>query len=87
MLNNNGVIYLSFVEGNVKDSGFKVGNAGRVYFYYHNFDILKQQLIKIKFQEIETFNVDYKRSESDSEIHTTIMAKKKVNKTDCFNIC
>lgn len=36
LLNDKGVIYLSFVEGNVEESGFKVGNAGRVYFYYHN---------------------------------------------------
>lgn len=76
LLNNNGVIYLSFVEGDVKDSGFKVGNAGRVYFYYHDLDGLKDQLIKIKFQEIETFNVAYKRSETETEIHTILIAKK-----------
>lgn len=76
LLNDSGVIYLSFVEGDVKDSGFKVGNAGRVYFYYHNLDDLKDQLIKNKFQEIETFNVAYKRSETETEIHTILIAKK-----------
>jgi len=53
-----------------------VGNAGRVYFYYHDLDGLKDQLIKIKFQEIETFNVAYKRSETETEIHTILIAKK-----------
>lgn len=76
LLNNNGVMYLSFVEGDVNDSGFKKGNAGRVYFYYHNLDDLKAQLIKINFQEIEIFNVAYKRSETESEIHTIIVGKK-----------
>lgn len=76
LLNDNGVIYLSFVEGNHEESGFKVGNAGRVYFYYHNLYALKEQLIKAKFQEIETFKVAYKRSETESEIHTIIIAKK-----------
>lgn len=76
LLNNNGVIYFSFVEGNAKDSGFKEGNAGRVYFYYHNLNALKEQLIKSKFQEIETFKVAYKRSETESEMHTILIAKK-----------
>lgn len=76
LLNNNGVIYLSFVEGNEKESGFKVGNAGRVYFYYHNLYALKEQLIKTKFQDIETFKVAYKRSETESEMHTILIAQK-----------
>lgn len=76
LLNNNGVIYLSFVEGNDKDSGFKEGNAGRVYFYYHNLDDLKDQLLKLKFQKIEIFSVAYKRSEIETEIHTILIAKK-----------
>ncbi len=76
LLNNNGIIYLSFVEGRESESGFKVGNAGRVYFYYHNLDDLKQKLIKSKFHEIETFKVTYKRSETETEMHTIVMAKK-----------
>lgn len=76
LLNDNGVIYLSFVEGNEEESGFKTRNAGRVYFYYHNLNALKEQLIKIKFQGIATFKVVYKRSETESEIHTIIIAKK-----------
>jgi len=76
LLNNNGVIYLSFVESNEEESGFKVGNAGRVYFYYHNIDDLKDQLIKTKFQYIKTFEVEYKRSETETEIHTILIAKK-----------
>ena len=76
LLNDNGIIYLSFVEGNDEESGFKVGNAGRVYFYYHNINALKERLIKTKFQEIETFKVSYKKSETESEMHTILIAKK-----------
>jgi len=51
LLNDNGVIYLSFVEGNGEESGFKVGKAGRVYFYYHNINDLKDKLIKKNFKK------------------------------------
>ena len=37
LLNQNGFIYLSFVEGNPDDSDFKIGSGGRVYFYFHTF--------------------------------------------------
>jgi len=77
LLNNDGLIYLSFVEGDPDKSGFRVGSGGRVYFHYHDSDYLRSQLIKSKFEEVETFKVKYKISETESEIHTIIIAKKK----------
>lgn len=77
LLNNNGLIYLSFVEGDPNQSEFKVSSFGRVYFHFHNLNELKSQLIKYKFDEIETFKVNFKRSETESEIHTILTAKKK----------
>ena len=77
LLNNNGLIYLSFVEGESAESGFKEGVGGRVYFHFHNLDYLKSQLAKTNFEEINTFKVKYKRSESEFEIHTILTARKK----------
>jgi len=77
LLNENGLIYLSFVEGDHYKSDFKSGSGGRVYFQFHNLDDLMIQLIKIKFDEIETFKVKYKTSETEFDIHTILIAKKK----------
>lgn len=76
LLNENGLLYLSFVEGDPDKSDFKVGSGGRVYFQFHRLDDLKTQLIKIKFDEIETFKVRYKTSEKEFDIHTILTAKK-----------
>ncbi len=77
LLNDNGLIYLSFVEGDPDKSDFKVGSGGRVYFNFHNLDNLKAQLIRTKFDEIEIFKVKYKTSETEFDIHTILTAKKK----------
>lgn len=78
LLNETGLIYLSFVEGDPDKSDFKVGSGGRVYFQFHNLDYLKKQLIKMNFDEIETFKVKYKTSETEFDIHTILTAKKKI---------
>ncbi|MFN3755154.1 class I SAM-dependent methyltransferase [Flavobacterium sp.] len=77
LLNENGLIYLSFVEGNPNKSDFKVSNAGRVYFQFHNLEDLIAQLNQMKFDEIKTFKVKYKTSETEFDIHTILTAKKK----------
>lgn len=59
LLNDNGLIYLSFVEGDPDKSDFKVGSAGRFYFQYHTLDDLMTKLIETNFDQIETFKVNY----------------------------
>ncbi|MBF8149442.1 methyltransferase domain-containing protein [Winogradskyella sp. F6397] len=76
-LNENGLIYLSFVEGNPKKSHFKVSDFGRVYFQFHNLEDLINQLKKSKFNTIKTFNIKFKKSESEFETHTVLTARKK----------
>ncbi len=77
LLNENGVLYLSFVEGDVNKSGFQSDSGGnRVYFYFHNVDTLKQQLIENGFETPVVFNIEFKRSENDSENHTILISKK-----------
>ncbi len=76
LLNDGGLLYLSFVEGDPNKSGFKVGSGGRVYFNYHTLDDIQAQLNAFKFGEINTFKVQYKISETDFEIHTILTARK-----------
>lgn len=78
LLNDDGLLYLSFVEGDPGKSGFKTGNSGRVYFYFHSLDDIKAQLNKSMFGEIKVFKVEYKISETEHDIHTIVFAKKKL---------
>lgn len=78
LLNENGLIYLSFVEGDPDKSDFQVGSSGdRTFFYFHELDELMRQLEKNNFKQIKVFKVDYKRAENKIETHTILTAKKK----------
>lgn len=77
LLNDNGLLYVSFVEGKREDSGYKTSSTGdRTYFYYYNVKEITGLLEKLKFQIIKTFQLDFKRSENEVEVHTIIIAKK-----------
>lgn len=77
LLNDSGFLYLSFVEGDPNKSGFQAGSTGdRSYFYYHNLDQLKAQLLQNSFEDLKIFKVEYKKSEKEQDIHTIITAKK-----------
>ena len=78
LLNENGLIYLSFVEGDPINSDFQIGSGGdRIYFHYYNLDDLKENLNKNNFEEMKVFNVNYKKSKDEIDIHTIFIAKKK----------
>lgn len=77
LLSENGILYLSFVEGDPSESGFKTGSEGRVYFQFHNLNVIKAQLRHLKFVELKIFKVKYKTSETGFDIHTILIAKKK----------
>jgi 2-polyprenyl-3-methyl-5-hydroxy-6-metoxy-1,4-benzoquinol methylase len=75
LLKDNGLLYVSFVEGDPKNSGFKAASTGeRSYFYYHNLEQIKTELMKHSFSDFTLFKVNYKRNET--EIHTILIARK-----------
>lgn len=77
LLNDNGVFYLSFVEGNPANSGYRVGSTGdRIFFNVFNSDSIIYSLQKTKFEVLKKFNVDYKLSSSENETHTILIAGK-----------
>lgn len=78
LLNEDGMIYLSFVDGDPNKSGFQIGSKGdRSYFFYHSSGQLKNKLSARKFDEFKIFEVEYKKSEKETEIHTILTARKK----------
>jgi trans-aconitate methyltransferase len=78
LLFENGLIYLSFVEGSSDKSGFQVVSTGdRSYFYFHSLDELTKLLFENKFEELKVFKVTYEKSEKETDIHKILTAKKK----------
>ena len=80
LLIERGLFYLSFVEGDPKESGFQIGSSGdRSYFYYHNLETVKTQLEYKGFDSLKIFKVEYAKSNSESlqGTHTIIVARKK----------
>ncbi len=78
LLNENGLIYISFVEGNPSQSDFLVGSSGdRTYFYFYNLDDLTKQLQKNNFEKIKVFKVQYEKDENEFDTHTILTANKK----------
>lgn len=81
LLTVDGVLYLSFVEGDANKSGFMTASTGdRTYFYYHEITTIKKQLNDSNFEEIKTFKVEYSKSETVKEMHTIMIANKEVGK-------
>lgn len=77
LLNEEGLIYMSFVEGDPNKSGFKTASSGdRTFFYYYSLDGLKQQLSKNNFDRLRVGTVPFKRNEAELEIHTIVTARK-----------
>lgn len=77
LLNENGLMYISFVEGNPIESDFQVSTSGdRIYFYFHNLDHLLEQLKENNFEQIKLFHVDYTRAENIMDKHTILIVKK-----------
>ncbi len=77
VLNENGWVYISFVEGDPSRSDYKTGSSGdRVYFYFHQIETIQNQLKESGFSDIKKFLVTFQRTETTQEIHTIVTARK-----------
>lgn len=77
LLNNDGILYLSFVEGDPEQSGYKTGSSGdRTYFYYHQQEAINNELEQSGFTKRKTFFVEYTHLREAKEVHTIILASK-----------
>lgn len=76
LLTDNGIVYISFVEGDYNNSGYMKGSSGdSTYFYYHNLDKLKKEFKENHFGSVEVLHVNYPKNDGTVEVHTIILAK------------
>lgn len=81
LLHDSGILYLSFVNGDYKDSGFISGDNGdRTYFYYHNLGDLKKILETNSFEINKLLHKKYKKTHGTEDIHTIIISIKRTKK-------
>ncbi|MBL0013321.1 MAG: class I SAM-dependent methyltransferase [Flavobacterium sp.] len=77
LLNDKGLLYLSFVDGDYADSGYQSGSSGdRTYFYYHSIRDITTELEKYNFTLKQITPVLYSKNNKDQEVHTIIIAQK-----------
>ena len=77
LLNKNGVLYLSFVEGDSTQSGFQTASTGdRTYFYFHELTNITNGFIDAGFEAPQMLHVNYGDANSKQEIHTILISKK-----------
>ncbi len=77
LLNDNGILYLSFVDDNYGNSGYiSRSNGDRIYFYYHNLNNLEKTLKSNHFEKNKLIQKNYKKIDGTDEIHTILISKK-----------
>lgn len=77
LLNDNGLLYFSFIEGDYTNSGYETGSSGdQVFVYYHEEDYLKEALKLQNFEVLEIMHKEYPKGKDSKQIHTIIIAKK-----------
>lgn len=80
ILADNGIIYVSFVEGDYKNSGYQTASTGdRVYFYYHSLENITKWLNENNFRTIKLWHKQYNTSGGAEEMHAIIIAKRIMN--------
>lgn len=79
ILNPNGVIYLSVMEGYYKNSGFKGSSSGgkeRVYIYYYQEEFINNTLKKNGFSISKVQRINYLEQKNNYDSDLIIIAKK-----------
>lgn len=77
LLENKGILYISFVAGEPEKSGFKMGSSGdRAYFYYHDINTIKSYLLAFHFRLLHHWSIDYPINETNNEVHTVLLFRK-----------
>lgn len=78
MLNRNGVLLISFVEGRPESSGPVTGSTGdSLYFHYHNCQTVFNDLESNNLKVLKKFSFEYDRNRAASEFHSVIIAQKR----------
>jgi RimJ/RimL family protein N-acetyltransferase/ubiquinone/menaquinone biosynthesis C-methylase UbiE len=78
ILNSNGIVYFSVIEGEYSKSGFETDSSGlnKAYVYYHQQDYLNELLVKNNFELLQIARKGYTNSKNITENHLIFIAKK-----------
>lgn len=75
LLATDGVLYISFVEGESSQSGYQTGSSGdRIYFYYHNLTQLTAELKQNGFETVQLFHIPYPKTDGTEDVHTVLIS-------------
>lgn len=79
LLHENGLIYLSAIEGDSSRSGFETGSKPefKMYVYYHQETALRQQLENNQFEVIAVEKIAYHKTSEITDTHLIMIARKK----------
>ena len=77
LLNNNGILYFSVIEGNYTKSGSETGNTGdSIFTYYYKANYFKKELKKRGVQLLELIQKKYPKNNSHTQVHLIFLARK-----------
>jgi len=77
LLNDNGILYISFVEGDPENSGYITGSTGdQTFFYYHQESTILRLTALKHLVKKKSFSINYKTSSNEVEIHKIIICQK-----------
>lgn len=80
LLSDDGILYLSFVDGSADQSGYYAASSGdRTYFYYHQSDQLLKKLEANHFRKLHILDKEYSKNDGTQEVHTIFIAQKITN--------
>ncbi len=79
LLEHQGIVYLSCIEGNYENSGYEYSSNGqeKMYIYYHQEDYIQQMLKENNFDLIQVFRKPYPGKNGQSATHLILIAVKK----------
>jgi 2-polyprenyl-3-methyl-5-hydroxy-6-metoxy-1,4-benzoquinol methylase len=78
LLNQNGLLYISFVEGKLSESRLMTSSTGeKLFFNFYQSDYLIQLLTQSGYTDLQMIKVPYQRSANEQEEHSILMATKK----------
>ncbi len=78
LLNENGIVYLSVIEGKYEDSTYEVSNNGeyRLFVHYHEETYLLNALQKNNLEVIKIFKKPYSKANGSNWVHWICIGKK-----------
>jgi predicted TPR repeat methyltransferase len=78
LLNADGIIYFSVIEGDYEQSGYEAGSSGdNSYVYYHQEDFFKKILQENNFELVNLIRKEYPKTAETISTHLIFIAKKK----------